>query len=113
MIKKEEAKPNIQQMSDYSPAIVNCSGRLKGAKLHGKLTRGEIKNVQDLPIARDIRKQEAVSKKYHCPTQGGTEIAYFPAIRSIVKTNPIIVIQALCLNTACKHNLGSPVKKYL
>lgn len=112
MKEKKKARQDSQTIADYFPPIINCSGGLNSVNLHGRLTEGEMKNVKGLPVVRDIRKQEAVSKKYNCPTQGKTAIAYYPReILSILERNPIIAIQALCLNTRCKHNFSSPAKK--
>ncbi|NLG06466.1 MAG: hypothetical protein GX559_02075 [Candidatus Pacebacteria bacterium] len=108
MTKKEEAKRNIKQISDFSPPIVNC----RGPSPCGRLTSREVGDIKSLPIATDLRKQQAVSKQYDCPRQGNTEIAYFPKeMLPILGRNPIIAIQALCLNRTCKYNLGLPAKK--
>ena len=116
MTKKEEAGPNIQQTDDHCPPIVNCRGGLDGANLYGRLTDREVNGVKRLPIAQDIRKQLAIFKRCDCSKKSNTnntELAYYPrAISSISEEiNPIIVVQALCLNIACKHNTDSPAKK--
>lgn len=115
MTEKKEVKPNIQQMDDHYPLIVNCRGGLDGANLYGRLTDEEIENVKRLPMLKDIRDQLAVFKPCDCSKKGKTTIAYYPREREISliseEINPIIVVQALCLNIACKHNVDSPAKK--
>lgn len=116
MTKKEEVKSNIQQTEDHSPSIVNCRAGLNGTGLRGSLTDEEIEKVKKLPIANNIGEQLATFKPCDCSKKSNmanTSIAYYPRETSSIaeEIDPIIVVQALCLNIACKHNVDLPTKK--
>jgi len=116
MTKNAEANPNIQQVDDHSPSIINCRAGLNGTGLRGSLTDEEIEKVKKLPIVNNIGEQQATFKPCDCSKKsnmGNTSIAYHPREISSIseEIDPIIVVQALCLNIACKHNVGLPTKK--